>query len=263
MVKRRAFMMFFFALVLALGAAYVANSWLRAHQQPVAKANSVPVVVAALKIPFGQKIEPVHVKVVNLPAGTEPEGVYRAEAEAVGKVAKQTIFPGEILIGERVADQLSGSTLSAIIEPNKRAVTVRVNDVVGVAGFLLPGNRVDVVAARKDREQAYTKTILEDLKVLAVDQTASPEKDQPVIVRAVTLEMTPEEAEILVKATTEGAVQLTLRNPTDSALVAQNEKEEVRVQPVAAVRKPARVQPVERAVIVIRGTEVNRVKTRI
>ena len=110
-----------------------------------------------------------------------------------------------------------------------RAVTVRVDDVVGVAGFLLPGNRVDVVASRLDQRTrlATTETILTNLKVLAVDQTASTDKNEPVIVRAVTLEMTPDQSEAIVKAKEEGTIQLTLRNPNDSSV------------PVAKAAEPA------------------------
>ena len=97
-----------------------------------------------------------------------------------------------------------------------RAVTVRVDDVIGVAGFLLPGNRVDVLAARREAiSRATAETIVRDVKVLAVDQTAATEKNEPVIVRAVTLEVNPEQAEVLVKAKEEGSIQLTLRNPLD------------------------------------------------
>ncbi len=99
-----------------------------------------------------------------------------------------------------------------------RAITVRVDDVVGVAGFLLPGNHVDIVAARKQNDRATTETILMDINVLAVDQTSNQDKNEPVVVRAVTLEMTPKQAEILVRAREEGRIQLTLRNPTDDAV---------------------------------------------
>jgi pilus assembly protein CpaB len=108
---------------------------------------------------------------------------------------------------------------------------VRVNDVIGVAGFLLPSNRVDVVSTKRGsgNRNTVSKTIVENLKVLAVDQTVSSDKNDPVIVRAVTLEVTPKQAELIVKATEEGKVQLTLRNPMDLAMreqaVAQPEAE--------------------------------------
>ena len=96
-----------------------------------------------------------------------------------------------------------------------RAVSVRVNDVVGVAGFLLPGNHVDVVAAYRDGPDTRSETVVQNVKVLAVDQTASTDKNEPVVVRAVTLEVTPADAEKLVLAEQRGAIQLALRNPPD------------------------------------------------
>jgi len=140
---------------------------------------------------------------------------------------------------------LGGSTLASIVEPNKCAVTVRVDDIIGVAGFLLPGNRVDILSTRQEsgNKRAITETILQDVKVLAVDQTASTDKDRPVVVRAVTLELKPSESEQLVKATTEGTLQLTLRNPLDSELVAKKE-EKLEEKPV---EKPA-AKPVTRVI---------------
>jgi pilus assembly protein CpaB len=218
--------MFVTALVIAVGAAWVANNWLQDRLNPQeAKAQGIPTVVAALKIPFGHKIEGAHVRVIRMPEESVPGDAYADPEEVIGKIANQVIFPGEVLISKRIVDQLEGSTLSALIAPKKRAVTVRVNDVIGVAGFLLPGNRVDVVASSKVMDNLYVRTILQDIKVLAVDQTASPEKDQPLIVRAVTLELSPEESEILVKATNEGSVQLTLRNPMDKQKIAESEEE--------------------------------------
>jgi pilus assembly protein CpaB len=108
-----------------------------------------------------------------------------------------------------------------------------------------------VLASRKDGKNVTTRTVLEDIKVLAVDQTASPEKDKPVVVRAVTLEMTPNEAEILVKSTQEGTLQLTLRNPLDNEqLLARQAPEK---KPVQRVSRP---RSYDSSVTVIRGTEV-------
>jgi pilus assembly protein CpaB len=146
-----------------------------------------------------------------------------------------------------------------------------VDDVVGVGGFLLPGNRVDVLATKTTSagsNSATSRTILENLRVLAVDQTAGTDKTQPVVVRAVTLEMSASEAEALVTAQTEGKLQLALRNPLNL------EKKTAAVAPVApvapamvvaAVAVPKRV--VQRSngedggsITVIRGTEASVVK---
>jgi pilus assembly protein CpaB len=136
-------------------------------------------------------------------------------------IATMNVMRGEILMRDRFSAHEGGSTLAALVQQGMRAVTVRVDDVVGVAGFLLPGNRVDVLATRVEtNRRATTETILRNLRVLAVDQTAATDRNDPVIVRAVTLEMTPAQSEELVRAKEEGRIQLTLRNP-----LAQEEEE--------------------------------------
>jgi len=256
-MKGRTFLMFFIALVLGVSAAWLANNWVEDRLRPGTESAGTPVVVAALDIPFGTKIELAHIKVVDWPSGNTPKGAFADPVLLEGKIAKQGFLPGEVILEERVVEHLGGSTLASIVEPNKRAVTVRVNDVIGVAGFLLPGNRVDILTTRQQGKRALTETILQDVKVLAVDQTASTDKDRPVVVRAVTLELSPAEAELLVKATSEGSLQLTLRNPLDSELVAKKEekKEEPKVE-----RKVKRViykqAPNNKVnVTVIRGTK--------
>ncbi len=265
MFKRRALVLFVVAVALGVGATWQANRWIQGRLAPV-DADTANVVVAAMEIPFGQKIEAAHLRAVAWPRGMVPPGSFGEVSTLEGKIANQKILENEVIVEGRVVDQVAGSTLAAIISPQKRAVTVRVNDVVGVAGFLLPGNRVDVIAARKEshNSRAQTQTILENLKVLAVDQTASPEKDQPVVVRAVTLEMDTKQAERLVKATEEGTVQLTLRNPLDESRAPVAEKKpERRPKPVVVAVKPTPRMPRLDAVTVIRGTSVHVSKVRL
>jgi pilus assembly protein CpaB len=139
-----------------------------------------------------------------------------------------------------------------------------VNDVIGVAGFLLPGNRVDILTTRQQGSRARTETILQDVKVLAVDQTASTDKDRPVVVRAVTLELSPAESELLVKATSEGTLQLTLRNPLDSELVAKKEekKEEPKVERKVERVVYKRTPQAKTNITVIRGTQRSEVSVK-
>ena len=128
---------------------------------------------------------------------------------------------------------------------------------IGVAGFLLPGNRVDVVSTKRGAggRDSVSDTIVENLKVLAVDQTVSSDKNDPVIVRAVTLEVTPEQAESIVKATEEGKVQLTLRNPLDLAVNdRKTEQPENRVKGGSTTRSGRHGYRVD----VIRGIEKQR-----
>jgi pilus assembly protein CpaB len=263
MVKQRAFFLFFLAIGLGLAATWMANNWIQNRVTPETAEASSHVVVAALEIPFGQPITSQHLKLISWPQDQLPPGSFTDVAEIEGKVANRTIIPNEMVLQDRIVDKLDGSVLAAIVGKNMRAITVRVNDVLGVAGFLLPGNRVDVIAARKeDNRKATTDTILQNLKVLAVDQTASTDKDKPVVVRAVTLEVKPEQAEVLVKATEEGTVQLVLRNPSDDGQIVRKEPEpEVKPEPILAEAAPTK--PRTSGVTVIRGTAVEKTKAKL
>jgi pilus assembly protein CpaB len=255
------------SLGLAYGAAWMANNWLqnRLAVKPTGS-DTRAVLVAATQIPFGARVEAAHVKVVDLPNGAVPPGSFSNPEEAMGRIAAQTVYPGEILLQSRIVEHLGGSALAAFIDQGMRALTVRVNDVVGVAGFLLPGNRVDVVAIRRPPggRSANSETLLQNIKVLAVDQTSSPDKNGPVVVRAVTLEVTPKQAEELAKVTEEGKVRLTLRNPLDSATVART-LDPATVAPPPEPKPVAvkRVGPRVGKVTVIRGTDVSTSKVRL
>jgi pilus assembly protein CpaB len=256
MRKGRSSLLLLVALVAGLGAAWVANNWIeqRAMTSDAAEDATTPVVVAALKIPFAQKIQRAHLKTVFMPDEMVQEGVFH-EVEAVeGKVAKHIIFPGEAIIRERVADHAEGSVLSILVKQGMRAVTVRVNDVSGVAGFLLPGNRVDVLASRKVNQRSVTYTVLQNIKVLAVDQTASTDKDKPVVVRAVTLEVSPNDAKKLFKAEEEGNIQLILRNPLDQSINAEPVKKAAPVEKKSVMRR----RPSPQTITVIRGTSMEK-----
>jgi pilus assembly protein CpaB len=260
MVKRRGITLIILSLLMAVGAAFVANKWVVARVMPDQEydKNSASVVAAAMSIPFATKVEERHLKLVEIPEGLTPDGFFKSIDEVIGKVSTTNISRGEILVTERFRTHTTGSTLAALVNPNMRAVTVRVDDVVGVAGFLLPGNTVDILASRKNgQNRAITETILKNIKVLAVDQTAAAESNEPVIVRAVTLEMLPRQAEILFQARTEGKIQLTLRNPLEAEpeVVPPTIKRVVR-------RAPTKKKAAPSEVIVIRGTSVDKTKTK-
>lgn len=215
------------ALVLGVVAAVFAARWMQNRLADVesSRTGTVPVVVAATEIPFGERIKTTDVKTIDWPQLQRPEDSFADPSLVVGRFTNQKLLPGEMVLKQRIVNESAGNLLSTLIEPDHRAVTVRVNDVIGVAGFLLPGSRVDVLATRKDNNRrAETRTLLQNLKVLAVDQTTAQEgKDEPVVVRAVTLEMRPDQAEQLVSATEEGSVQLALRNPEDLSVATSPE----------------------------------------
>jgi pilus assembly protein CpaB len=219
-------------------------------------ADGSSVVAAAVAIPFGQTIEAQDLRMMKLPQEAVPEGSFQTIDQVVGRVSSQSLFAGEVVLAGRVAEHLGGSALAAVLEPGMRAISVRVDDVAGVAGFLLPGNLVDVVSSKRSggNREVESRTILQQIKVLAVDQIASQEQDGPMIVRAVTLAVTPRQAERLFEATQEGKVQLTLRNPLDRN---KNEPEESLAEKPAP---PATKTPAPRhrhvRVSIIRGTEM-------
>jgi pilus assembly protein CpaB len=203
------------ALLLAMIAAWTANRWLQAK---VAPDKELSVVVAAVEIPFGVKLEESQVKVITWPGKVAPAGTFSSKDKVINRVTMNKFYPDEIITEKRISEHSGGSTLSALITKEFRAISVRVDDVVGVSGFIMPGNKVDILATTMDhsKNEATTRTLLQNIKVLAVDQEASQEKEKPAIVKAVTLELEPKQAQCIVKAQQEGTIQLTLRNPLDT-----------------------------------------------
>lgn len=256
MFNGKAIFLLLLAIVFGAGASVFANRWLQSQTVAETDDQMTSILVAARNIEFGETVEEIDVKFANWPNESVPEGVFTSVEEVVGMVTNQKIMSGEMLHAERIVSHISGSSLSAMIAENKRAVTVRVNDVAGVAGFLLPGNRVDVLGTRMINRRAVSEMVLQNVKVLAVDQHADPEGDKPVVVRAVTLEADLDESLKLVKATTEGSVQLVLRNPEDLAT-------RISEEPVPKVAKAPK-KTVTRAptVTIIRGTSVNDTRVR-
>lgn len=236
-MQQRTVLLFVLALVFGGLAAFVAYQR-SARSAAESAANSRLVVVAAIDIEYGTRITPEMIRQVPWPVSAMPDGVFTQPADAIGKVVNVTVIKGEPIMARRAVESLGGSSLASLITPGKRAMTVRVNDVIGVAGFLLPGNRVDVLGTpqKRNNEEARTETLVENLKVLAVDQQAQTNKDDPVIVRAVTVEVTPEEAEQIVQATNNGSVQLVLRNPLEEVA----EKPEAEPEPAPEPEKVAR-----------------------
>jgi pilus assembly protein CpaB len=264
MFKKRGLLLVMLSVVIAAAAAWTANNYLqkRLASAAIGDGTKVTVLAAAMRLPYGTKIESRHVKTLEVPESVMPPGAIKDFAEVDGQIIKGDILEGEILIKERVAGSGAGSSLAALVEPGKRAVTVRVNDVIGVGGFLLPGNYVDVLGTRMEpgtTRRATSETIVHNVKVLAVDQTAATDKNEPVVVRAVTLELSPPQAETVVKWEEEGTIALALRNALDS-MVAE-EKPAPAPAPKPVHRRPAPVDT-SPTVQLIRGTKVQDTKTK-
>jgi len=179
-----------------------------------------PLVVAGATLAAGQPIEAAQIKLVSWPVGQVPEGAFDKTDAVVGRVARQTVYAGELLIEPKLAPVDAKGGLASTIETGKRAISIKVNEVIGVAGFALPGSYVDVlVSAKDDAHQPFSTTVLTRIKLLAVAQETEADqatgKPKPKMVNAVTLELTPAEAEKLDLARSIGSLSLVLRNDSD------------------------------------------------
>lgn len=182
------------------------------------------VVVARVEIPLGEKISSEQLMLAPMPNGSAPEGVFRKIDEVAGRVAITPIGVREPVTGLKLAPEGIEGGLSAVIPEGYRAMTVKVDDIVGVSGFVMPGSYVDVVAVivptpgqGNQSQGPVSKIVLQHIKVLASGpKLDSPENQrEPTSVKAVTLQVTPGEAEKLVLAANEGKLQLVMRNYGD------------------------------------------------
>jgi pilus assembly protein CpaB len=209
------------AIVTGLAAALYAAGWV-AQRGNLA---STKVVVAAVDVELGGKINPQMLTQVDWPSASVPAGSFKDIKDVQDRVVKVSLQRGEAVLDRKLAPIGTQGGLSAVIADGKRAMTVRVNDVVGVAGFALPGNYVDVMLnaqherARGEAPVAVSVTVLEQVLVLAVAQEAGRDDTKPRVVSAVTLELSPGDAEKLDLARSVGSLSLVLRNQLDKKSV--------------------------------------------
>ena len=179
----------------------------------------VDIVVAANDIPVGAKVGDNDVKVVRFPAADLPPNCFHLKSSVVGRGAILPIARGEFFLPNKLAGENAGSGMPALIPPGMRAVSVRVNEVIGVAGFVVPGTRVDVLLTGNPTGAAEqrTTTVLENVAVIATGQKLERNTvGDPQVTPVITLLVSPDDAQKLTLATTEGKIQLALRNPLDT-----------------------------------------------
>ena len=209
------------AIVLGLTAAFIARS--RFEQTASLASESVQttgVVIVKAEIPVGTAITDEHLDLVDWPSAFIPDGAFDKSAALQGRVARRALAVGEPILDAFLLPQGAQAGLGALIGENRRAVSVKVDPVIGVAGFVTPGSHVDVLATlrRVDRDKAlpYSKVILENISVLAIDQKLEDVGGtEPQLVSVVTLEVDPRQAQTLIYSAHEGHLQLALRNPGD------------------------------------------------
>lgn len=210
-----------FALVVALGASYLVFRQLEKGIRSAASARAAKVLVAAHDLPIGTLLKSDDLKPVDWPGTPPAYAVVKAE-EAVGRGVIANIYAGEPIHPGRLAPTGAGGGLAATIPLGKRAVAVRVNDIVGVAGFVSPGMRVDLLASGTPPNSnaslgTQTQTVLQNIEVLSAGQNIQKDTEgKPVAVQVVNLLVTPEQAEKLSLASTDTKIQLVLRNPLDT-----------------------------------------------
>ena len=217
------------AILLGLVAVLLVRSYLasargRGPGQQVAVATT-PVVVAAQAIDRGKVIEAKTLKVVNYPAQAVPPGSFHDLKDITGapadkRIALRSFAPNEPLLATRISGPGGRLVLSASLGGGMRAVSLKTNEVSGVAGFVLPGDRVDILLTREvgeDHPTTVTQVLAENVRVLGVDQSDNDEADKPAVARAVTVEVTPNQAQVIALAQSVGSVSLSLRQITDQA----------------------------------------------
>jgi pilus assembly protein CpaB len=201
------------ALTLGLAAAAYAASWL----QQQATANTFQVIVAERDLTMGTRLQPDMLQTLDWPKAATIQGPLTTLDQAVGRVIRTPMLRGEPLLHSKLAPMGEKGGLSSVLAPGQRAVTVKVNEIMGVAGFALPGNYVDVMVNTADsKDQPVSKIVIERIQVLAVAQDVSTNESKPRVVNAVTLQVSPQQAEQIDLARSVGSLSLVLRSHSDN-----------------------------------------------
>ena len=221
-MRSRALIMLSLAVLLGIAAVYLTRDWLQSQTKRVAmpqeRMTLTTVVVAKRPLSLGDEVTREFLQEVPWPIAVVPEGSFRKIDELVksgsdARVALRSIQVNEPILKQKISGFGGRATLSALIEKEMRGVTIRVNDVLGVAGFIMPGDHVDVLLTRKRvKDEHITDVLVQNVKVLGIDQEASDDKDKPRVVRAVTLEVTTDQGQKLALAGTVGTLSLALRD---------------------------------------------------
>jgi len=222
-VRASTFVMIGFAVVFGLLAVFIAQVWLNNQANQRAKTiestgkpvTTQTIVVAKQPLRFGTELNASMLQEVPWPTGAVPAGAFKTISDIIApgrRVVLAAIEPNEPVLALKITGPGQRATLSALVKPGMKAVTIRVNDVEGVGGFVLPGDHVDVVLTRQiDKGQATTEVVLQNTRVLAVDQSADERANKAAVAKSVTLEVTTIEAQKVWLASSVGSLSLLLR----------------------------------------------------
>jgi pilus assembly protein CpaB len=267
-MRGRGLLLLVMGFLLAGGSVLVAHSYLRnaASHSGEAQAREIStIVVARSEIPFGAPIGFEMVRLQEWPTEALPSEAFVSLEEVLGvnpqepRRARRSIVAGEPIVRNKVSN-FGEVTIADVINPGKRAMAIRVNDVSGVAGFVTPGDRVDVLLTRRlDDGEMMTTTVLQDIVVRGTDQLADEDQDKPNVARTITAEVSPEEAQRLALAQQAGTLSLTLRN------LATTDRPQLRSLSVSELSSSTAKQAAARqapTVTIIRGGERSAVAVR-
>ena len=220
-MRNRIFAVLAIAILAGGGLAYGTYNLMQSSgQTKIVNGPTQPVVVAAADLQLGTALKKEDMTVLHFPQGAAPEGSFSKPEDLVDRGLIAPVVKNEPILGGKLAVKEAGAGLPPVIPEGMRAVSVRVNEVVGVAGYVLPGNRVDVLATASptdSRSDTTTKVVLSNVQVLTAGTRMEQGQDdnKPMQVTVVTLLVNPMQAERLALASTEGKIQLALRNPLD------------------------------------------------
>jgi pilus assembly protein CpaB len=209
------------AILMGGVAAFLARGWLATHRAAAAGGPVGTLVVAQKPLGFGAPVTAENVIEISWATTSMPEGAFATKEALLKDGIRVVLAPlerGEPILRSKVTNPGQRASLSALLREGHRAVTVRVDDVRGVAGFILPGDFVDIVLIAEEstsKRENYSEVLLQHLKVLAVDQLAAERPEQPTVPKAVTLEVTTEQAQKILLAANVGKLSLALRKPAD------------------------------------------------
>jgi pilus assembly protein CpaB len=228
-VRSSTIVMIGFAVLFGLLAVFIAQAWLNSQAEMRARSlesqkkpiATQSIVVAAKPLRYGVELTAPALREVAWPQGVLPAGAFATIAEVLSggkRVVLTAIEPNEPLLSVKITGPGQRATLSALVAPGMKAVTIRVNDVEGVGGFVLPGDHVDVALTRQlDKENGSNQVVLQDVRVLAIDQVADERVAQPAVAKSVTLEVDAVGAQKLALAGTIGTLSLMLRKAGEAS----------------------------------------------
>lgn len=223
--RSRALVFLLVALLAGITAAWLISRTLARSAAKTTPTPMTKVAVAAMDLPLATTLRPEMVDLIDWPIGSVPQGAVSNAKAIDGRVTNSALVKGDLLVESRLAPEGAGQGMAAIIPANMRAMTVRVNEVIGVGGFIHPGDMVDVLTTMQVRTanlneyEFRSKIVLQFIRVLAIGEDMVVQNAKPVKVPVVTLLVTPEESERLALAATKGDLQLTMRSVVDNTLV--------------------------------------------